>query len=362
MTDAFNGQLRPVNECSLVNLRCDGFFDDGKWEMEFCKVRLLLRSRASRRLISVLGFIGMFLLQVNAHAQGCQASGATEQTYNVPTPLTFDPKTPNGTVLFTRTATFSGFNVSCIGTTGTLVYAFAGSITPASGVFPLAVGGEPAYIGVRVTFNGSPVTSNPVTARTLSGSVNIGSNTYTYEFIKLGQPPSNVTNLLMPWVRAYVEVKGSYISVPNYWSPNSSLTIVPLIRTCTVTRSSITIPLGNVAARSLGAISTTSPTSSPQNISLTCSNNPSVSMALKATQAGGQSNNTVVGLSSGSSAQGVGVQLLYNNNPLAINGSVTISGAAASTLNVPIAARYYRTGTLIQGSANAAATLQFTYN
>ncbi|RDS82959.1 hypothetical protein DWU98_07435 [Dyella monticola] len=350
---------------SLADLRCDGSLRDGKRKMEFCNVKLLLRSSALRGLLLALGFVGMLLLGQNARAQGCLTtpSGNTSQTYSVPTPLTFDPKTPNGTVLFSRTVTFPGFNVSCIGATATLVYSFAGLIAPTNGVFPIAAGGQPAYIGVRVTFNGSPVTSNPVTARTISGNVNIGSNTYTYEFIKMGQPPSNVTNLLMPWVKADVLLNGTNnLAEPNYWAPSSSLTIIPLVRTCTTTTSNITIPLGSVAARTLGAIGSTSPTSSPQSISLSCSNNPSVSMVLKATQAAGQSNNTVVGLTSASLAQGVGVQLLYNNNPLAINGSVTISNAAGATLNVPIAARYYRTGALTQGSANAAVTLQFTYN
>lgn len=60
-------------------------------------------------------------------------------------------------------------------------------------------------------------------------------------------------------------------------------------------------------------------------------------------------------------ASGVGVQLLRNNAVVAYNSSTRVSNAAPDTLNVAVAARYYRTGDIKPGRANATAVLQFTY-
>jgi len=87
-------------------------------------------------------------------------------------------------------------------------------------------------------------------------------------------------------------------------------------------------------------------------------------MTLNGTQATGGPN-TVLALTAGTGvAQGVGVQLLHNRTTvLTIGTALSLSGAAADgDMNVPIAARYYRTGAVTAGRANASPTLRFDYN
>ena len=134
--------------------------------------------------------------------------------------------------------------------------------------------------------------------------------------------------------------------------------------TCTVNTAAITIPLGNVQATSFGTVGATFPTagSAPQNISLSCTATPSVSMTLQGTPITNVPN-TVQALTAGTNtAQGIGVQLLYNNAALARGAPVVVSTAAGATLSVPVAARYYRFGNVTAGTANATATLRFDYN
>jgi major type 1 subunit fimbrin (pilin) len=75
--------------------------------------------------------------------------------------------------------------------------------------------------------------------------------------------------------------------------------------------------------------------------------------------------NTVVVLSSGSTATGVGVQLLdpATGAPLALMSQQTIA-ASGGTYTINLRARYYRTTTapIGGGSANAAMTFTITYN
>ena len=63
-------------------------------------------------------------------------------------------------------------------------------------------------------------------------------------------------------------------------------------------------------------------------------------------------------------AQGIGVQLLYNGSSvLTVGTALSLTTAAPTgTLNVPVAARYYRTGNVTAGRANVAATVRFDYN
>ncbi|HEX7813727.1 fimbrial protein, partial [Dyella sp.] len=123
----------------------------------------------------------------------------------------------------------------------------------------------------------------------------------------------------------------------------------------------VTIPLGNVRASSMSAPGSTSPTSVAQNVVLRCSDMPSVTMRMSGTAAPGRNN--VIALSNvPNQAKGVGVQLIYNNAALAFNTPYIISRSAPSVLNVPIAARYFRTGDISGGIANASATLTFSYN
>lgn len=138
------------------------------------------------------------------------------------------------------------------------------------------------------------------------------------------------------------------------------------VPTCNVNTGSVNIPLGNVAGSSFANVGSFTTAPATQNIGLSCSYSPRVRMTLQGTQAAGGPNTTVALTGAGGAgvAQGIGVQVLYGGNPLVVNSTTptVVSAAAGATLNVPVTARYYRTGTVVAGRANASPTLRFDYN
>lgn len=140
-----------------------------------------------------------------------------------------------------------------------------------------------------------------------------------------------------------------------------AITVQPEVRTCTLNTASVAINLGNVRAGSLPSVGSVSPTVGPQNINVNCTGSPRLTMTLQGTQATGGPNTTVALTAGTGVAQGVGVQVLNGTNVLTIGTSVVVSNAAGNQ-TIPISARYYRTGNITAGPANAAPTLRFDYN
>ncbi|HDE1997161.1 TPA: fimbrial protein, partial [Klebsiella quasipneumoniae] len=61
-------------------------------------------------------------------------------------------------------------------------------------------------------------------------------------------------------------------------------------------------------------------------------------------------------------AQGVGVQLVYNNTPLILGNNLVLKRTNGGQEMFPLTARYYQTNTTVTtGIANASATLSLTY-
>lgn len=61
-------------------------------------------------------------------------------------------------------------------------------------------------------------------------------------------------------------------------------------------------------------------------------------------------------------ADGVGIQILYNNVPLQLNNRIVLKRSAGGQESFPLMARYYQTKTIVKpGSANTTATLNITY-
>lgn len=218
-------------------------------------------------------------------------------------------------------------------------------------------------IGIRLTPANIPGDSLPI------GNITFPSKTWTAQVIRVTNDVPGTLNVCP--ARYWRAGVGSTWGPETYYplvigeaGPFYACTLqvtVGNIGTCNVTTSSVAIALGSVNPNSMPSVGSTSPTSSTQNVSLNCSGNPSVAMTMSGTAASGYNN--VLALAPGTGvAAGAGVQLIYNSNPLVFNQSYSITSSAPSTLTVPIAARYYRTGTLSPGPANANATLNFSYN
>ncbi|EDS5739624.1 fimbrial protein [Lelliottia wanjuensis] len=136
--------------------------------------------------------------------------------------------------------------------------------------------------------------------------------------------------------------------------------IVP-VETCTVTDNALLVPLGN----NIPVTSFTGPGSTsediPFSIPLDCLINARVNFQLDGV---GHGEPGVLSLNNiSNSATGVGVQIMYKNNPV-VFGSTVLDGTAlvAGPYNVDFVARYYQTGGVVTpGPGQATATFTITY-
>ncbi len=278
-----------------------------------------------------------------------------------------NPNIPIGGVLATATVVDSGTypsTLSCTLVNGTRANG-SSNLRPASNV------DVPSYningASVRILYNGTPLRSE-VVYRTYSaaGNYDQAPSGITAQLIK-----TSATTSLNNGFCSQLTPIGNLVAsdgMSNYLAGIGACVngFTRQTPTCTVNTGSVNIPLGNVAGSSFGGVGSFSTTSAAQNIALSCSYSPRVRMTLQGTQAAGGPNTTVALTGAGGAgvAQGIGVQILYGGNPLVVNSATptVVSAAAGATLNVPIAARYYRTGTVTAGRANASPTLRFDYN
>lgn len=101
------------------------------------------------------------------------------------------------------------------------------------------------------------------------------------------------------------------------------------------------------------------------NVGLTCDAGTRVNAMLTGVQNTDTSTAGVLQLTGAGSAEvasGVGIQILYNNTPLALNNNIVLKTSAGGQETFPFTAQYYQTkNTVKTGSANAIATLNITY-
>lgn len=132
---------------------------------------------------------------------------------------------------------------------------------------------------------------------------------------------------------------------------------------CQVLDTNLNIDMGfAVASKFNGVGSTLNPVDF--NLSLNCDAQTSVNVTLDNVTPLADAANGVLGLSSGSTAKGVGIQLLYNNAAVKF-GSLINYGTTSTDgerVNIPFRAAYYQTSSAIQpGKVNATASFTMTY-
>lgn len=139
---------------------------------------------------------------------------------------------------------------------------------------------------------------------------------------------------------------------------------------CTVGTKSANVDLGTIDIHTLPSVGSTSP-SGEFNVSLTCDENVAVN-AVMTDQTTPSNTSSVVTLTGDSTASGIGVQFFYNGTgPLMMGPDSSSAGttgqffiqttSSAQTLSLPFQAQYIRTGELVPGSANALASITFSY-
>jgi type 1 fimbria pilin len=336
-------------------------------KMTFFHVLLKLREHYRAAFLLVLCACGM---SMPAHASLTRPCPVYPSVANgmvtVPATISVSPRLNVGDTIATYTQSITypgnGSTIFCAGAayqplTQTLSLVRFNTPTSIANVYATNVAG----VGIMMTSGSAATPLNPYTR--------------TSNFLGGFTVPAVTEDLTVTFVKTAATVGSGTVTsgaifqrkwdnaIKGNWGLANNTVITPLVPTCSVSTSSVTINLGNVAASSFATVGSNSTTSGTQNVTLSCQNSPIVTMALQGTRASAAAPAYVVALTPGTGvAQGVGVEVLYNNNPLTLGSGVTVSSSAGSTLTIPVAARYYRTGDITAGRANAAPTLQFTYN
>jgi type 1 fimbria pilin len=151
------------------------------------------------------------------------------------------------------------------------------------------------------------------------------------------------------------------------WRPDSVLimnSFTVSTTACSVTNTAIKVPMGDVLKTAFTGQGTTTPEKS-FSINLDCDAATRVNLTLddptgKSTLPGVLPLTTAT---EGTTAGGVGVQVLYNDAPVTFGSMFTIATTTAKgAMTIPLKARYYQTaGTVTAGKANSIATFTLTY-
>ncbi|MEI5999724.1 type 1 fimbrial protein [Paraburkholderia bengalensis] len=255
---------------------------------------------------------------------------------------------------------------------------FAGSFSLVAGYSDVYTApGLGAGVGFRIR-DGSGATMTPVsnsgTINTFQfGAAQLGANVVqgSFELVKTGDAVvgtfSFVTGVHIQnqeWANAGTQ-SASTLSF-NYTITG---TAVP---TCSVTTTDITVSLPTVSVSAFKGVGATAGTT-PFGLSLNCASNAKPSISL--TDAAAPSNESnVLTLSAGSTAAGLGVQVLYQMQPLPLGPmsyvytggtpvtNVTALGTRSGAASVSFTARYIQTAPSVNpGTVNAVATFTMSY-
>jgi type 1 fimbria pilin len=162
-----------------------------------------------------------------------------------------------------------------------------------------------------------------------------------------------------------------YITNSNVERTGSWLTEIPIKLTgsitsvaCSISTPVIQVPLDDILANDLKSVNATF---KPKNfnVGLSCDAGAHVNVKMTGTKNTETSTDGVLQLTNVGSpgvATGVGIQILYNNDPLALNKNIQLKTSSGGQETFPFVARYYQTKNAVTtGVTNAAMVLDITY-
>lgn len=181
-----------------------------------------------------------------------------------------------------------------------------------------------------------------------------------YQLVKTGPIPSGAYNL-GSGLFLNVSVNGFGVA----WRANISSGIVNSVA-CTLTNNSINVPMDNVLGTSFTAIGTVA---KPKafDVGLSCDAGARVNVQMSGTKNTDTSAVGVLQLTNAGAAgvaKGVGIQILYNGTPLALNNNLLLKTSTGGQETFTFTAQYYQTkaaASVTPGSANTTMTLDITY-
>lgn len=150
-------------------------------------------------------------------------------------------------------------------------------------------------------------------------------------------------------------------------SPEAVVTLNPFVITtpaCKLTQNAIPVDMKEVDRKAFNGKGSTPSESFTQSFTLPLTCNAGTSVGMKMEGDIYDAARGVFNTSGGNNAAtGVGIQLLYNNQPMPLGSEVNVgSSAAGGSFSVPFKARYYQTGDRItSGTANGMLSFTLTY-
>ncbi|MNG66106.1 Fimbria adhesin protein precursor [compost metagenome] len=276
--------------------------------------------------------------------------------------------TPAGTVIATKDVAINNLpeeKISDDYCPGSSISAnFTNGWTPLNGIAATNVAG----IGVRITYF-HWTTPDWILSLNETKSVGGGANSvwlfknasWKVELIKTG-PPASGNLTAGTWARVSILPATESPWVVTSLSALGVNNITALA--CSLTNTTISVPLGDVQSSAFTGITTTAGDKT-FNLGLSCDKDANINVALAGSQNADTADTSVLALTNAGqsgTAKGVGVQLLYGSVPLKLNNNILLKTSAGGQETLPFSARYYQTQTAIgAGLANSSATLNITY-
>ncbi|WP_190322507.1 fimbrial protein [Enterobacter roggenkampii] len=263
-----------------------------------------------------------------------------------------------GSILTTKKFTFPSLGVHCDAGAYS-VYSMRLYTKPSAvdGVFDTNIPG----IGIRLSTNDGPVPFEHYSDPSLFWSNSSG----TIELIKTG--PVTESGDLSRGIIFHWGVGDGNNAPETYMVQEWNLTSGRIIKLACALKSDsgLAFNIGDAPSEQFISKGSYSQQTSTVSLSLDCDAEANINVTLTGTQNPDTTDTSVLTLSNQGQtgvAQGIGVQLLYNDKPLELNKILVLKKSTGGVENFPITARYIQTkDSITAGSANATATLNITY-
>ncbi|WP_158785382.1 fimbrial protein [Pantoea sp. BAV 3049] len=187
-------------------------------------------------------------------------------------------------------------------------------------------------------------------------------------FVKTGQPLASGTYITPTITAAILTAYNNEVATAKVIISPTSINVNAT--GCTINTPSVPVDMGSLDVRSFNTVNSTSALKN-FSVNLNCDANIAL-YAVVTDQTDPTNTSDTVSLTPDSTATGVGVQFFYNNTgPLALGPDSSLnstvgqffiqSTSQAETLTLPFQSRYIRTGDITPGTADAVASITFSY-
>lgn len=186
------------------------------------------------------------------------------------------------------------------------------------------------------------------------------------KLVKTSQPLNSGALLTIPSV---INTKVEY-NYTGYTKKTSDINLTSSVKVfsdkCTLMNDKLLFDMGNVSVDKFSSQIGFSPdNSATQNMVLSCDANANINIMLAGVKNPDSSKDSVLSLSNQGQpgvADGVGIEILYDGQPLELNKLLNLMRSNGGQEIIPITAHYYQTKSQVKpGTANGIATLNLTY-